>query len=228
MSNHLNQVTPTPGFIRPALKTPRAAAIAGIVFAVLFTISDVLFRLALPEDLSRSSTTAWLQINTSSISLALMLVPFAGIAFLWFVGVIRDRLGEFEDQFFATVFFGSGLLFLAMMFVSAAIIGGLLTSFAVMSDTLIQSGVVHFARSLVFTIMNIYAIRMAGVFMLSLGTIWLRTRMMPRPLVFLTYALALAMLLTINLSLWLILVFPAWVFMISVFILMVSLRREPA
>jgi hypothetical protein len=30
-------------------------------------------------------------------------VPFAGIAFLWFIGVLRDRLGEFEDRFFATV-----------------------------------------------------------------------------------------------------------------------------
>ena len=40
------------------------------------------------------------------------LIPFAGIAFLWFIGVLRDRLGEQEDRFFATVFFGSGLLFL--------------------------------------------------------------------------------------------------------------------
>jgi hypothetical protein len=43
--------------------------------------------------------------------LALYLVPFAGIAFLWFIGVLRDRLGELEDRFFATVFFGSGLLY---------------------------------------------------------------------------------------------------------------------
>ena len=46
-----------------------------------------------------------------------------GIAFLWFIGVLRDRLGAQEDQFFATVFFGSGLLFLAMLFTAAAIIG---------------------------------------------------------------------------------------------------------
>jgi hypothetical protein len=55
--------------------------------------------------------------------LALYLVPFAGIAFLWFIGVLRDRLGELEDRFFATVFFGSGLLFLAMLFASAAVAG---------------------------------------------------------------------------------------------------------
>jgi hypothetical protein len=52
-------------------------------------------------------------------------VPFAGIAFLWFIGVLRDRLGELEDRFFATVFFGSGLLFLGMLFLACAIVGGL-------------------------------------------------------------------------------------------------------
>ncbi len=55
--------------------------------------------------------------------MALNLVPFAGVAFLWFIGVLRDRLGQQEDRFFATVFFGSGLLFLAMLFAAAAVIG---------------------------------------------------------------------------------------------------------
>jgi len=45
---------------------------------------------------------------------------------LWFIGVLRDRLGEREDKFFATVFFGSGLLFLAMLFAAAAVAGALI------------------------------------------------------------------------------------------------------
>ena len=55
--------------------------------------------------------------------LALNLVPFAGIAFLWFIGVVRDRLGMYEDRFFATIFFGSGILFLAMFFAAATVLG---------------------------------------------------------------------------------------------------------
>jgi hypothetical protein len=212
---------------RQALKTPRAAAVAGIVFAVLFTTSMVLIRLAIPEDLQATNTAAWLQGNTRTISLALTLVPFAGIAFLWFMGVVRDRLGTSEDQFFATVFFGSGLLFLAMMFVSAAIAGSILASFSIASGTLIRSGVVTFGRAIMYTVTNVYGIRMAGVFMLSLGTIWMRTRVMPRVFVLLTYALALLLLVS-SLSLWLILVFPAWVFVISLFILVMSLRGEQA
>ena len=54
------------------------------------------------------------------------MVPFAGIAFLWFIGVVRDRIGEREDKFFATVFLGSGLLFVAMLFAAAAVLGGLI------------------------------------------------------------------------------------------------------
>ncbi len=211
---------------RQALETPRAAAVAGIIFAVLFTISTVLMRLALPEDLGEASTAAWLPGNVAMVSLALTLAPFAGIAFLWFIGVVRDRLGKLEDQLFSTVFLGSGLVFMVMMFASAAIAGGILASYAIASDTLLQSGALTFGRAVMYTITNVYATRMAGVFMMSLGTIWIRTRVMPRLLVFLTYFLALALLLAINFSLWLLLIFPAWVFVISVYILVISLRGK--
>ena len=217
---------------RQALKTPRAAAVAGIIFAVLFTISLVLLRLALPEELSGSNTAAWLQGNTTTITLALTLaltlVPFAGIAFLWFIGVVRDRMGALEDQFFSTVFFGSGLLFLAMMFATAAIAGGILASYALEPDTLTKSGVLVFGRAVMYTITKVYAVRMAGVFMIALATIWIRTRVMPRVFVFLSYALALLLLVSSDVTSWLVLVFPAWVFVISVFILVVSLRGEEA
>ena len=96
------------------LPAPQGAAIAGILFSGLFTTSVVLIRLSVPSDLSGDTT--WVTTSRSSLSIALTLMPFAGIAFLWFVGVIRDQLGSLEDQFFSTVFFGSSLLFLAMVF----------------------------------------------------------------------------------------------------------------
>ncbi len=209
---------------RQAIRTPRAAAVAGIVFAVLFTISMVLIRLALPEALSGTDVAAWLQGNTTSITLALTLVPFAGIAFLWFMGVVRAHQGRLEDQFFATVFLGSGLLFLGMMFIAAAIAGGILSSYAIDADALIKSGGIIFGGAVMYTITNVYAIRMAAVFMLSLSTIWMRTRVMPRVIVLLTIALALLLLVISNLTFWLILTFPAWVLVVSVFILIESLR----
>jgi hypothetical protein len=211
---------------RPALTTPRAAAVAGIIFAVLLSVGYVLIRVSIPADPADGG--AWLEEGAGRISFALSLVPFAGIAFLWFMGVVRDRLGHLEDQFFATVFLGSGLLFLAMTFASAALAGGLLASYALEPGKLIESGVYTFARVVMYRISNVYAVRMSGVFMISLGTIWVRTRVMPRWLVFLTYGLALVLLLSIGFSLWMTLVFPAWVFVISVSILVWNLRTRSA
>src|SRR5690348_2530850 len=87
--------------------TPRAAAIAGILFAVLFSTSIVLIRLAIPEELSGTDVAAWVQGHAATLSLALTLMPFAGLCFLWFLAVVRAHLGALEDQFFSTVFLGS-------------------------------------------------------------------------------------------------------------------------
>ena len=211
---------------RRRLRTPRAAAIAGILFAVLFTVSMLLIRFTLPEELSGPNAADWLKDNTSLVTLALTLVPFAGIAFLWFMGVVRTQLGELEDQLFSTVMFGSALLFLGMIFVSAALAGGIISSYALVGDQLNSNGVIVFGRAIMYTIVNVYAIRMAGVFMISLASIWTQTRIMPRPLALLTYALALLLLISINFSMWMIFIFPAWVLIISIFILRASLRKK--
>ena len=219
-------MNPTVASVRQQIRTPRAAAVAGILFAVLFVVSTALIRLVLPEDLTESSVAAWLGGNTGLVSLALTLVPFAGIAFLWFMGVVRAHLGSLEDQFFSSVLVGSGLLFIAMTFVATAITGGIMAGYAVAADQLTASGVFIFGRALMYTIMNVYAIRMAGVFMISLATIWFQSRAVPRLFVFVTYALALLLLVTISFSLWMVLIFPAWVFVISVYILRETWRGK--
>jgi hypothetical protein len=208
---------------RRRLKSPRAAAIAGILFALLYGTGLVLIRLSIPTPPSDDSD--WLETSSSTVALALNLMPFAGIAFLWFIGVIRDGLGDMEDRLFATVFLGSGLLFLALTFMGAALAGGLLSSYAVAPEVMVESGVFTYSRAVMYQILNIYAIRMAGVFMLSLGTIWLRTGLMLRGWAFLTYALALVLLLSIDYSLWVILIFPGWVLVVSVYILILNLRQ---
>ena len=155
------------------------------------------------------------------------MLPFAGIAFLWFIGVIRDLLGEYEDRFFSTVFFGSGLLFLAMVFVSAGVAGATLASAKLAATQSTQEQVVYFGRVVMLQVSNVYAVRMAGVFMISVGTIWWRTGLMPRWLAAISYLVALTLLVVITLSLWLILLFPAWTLVVSLLIL-VRNRRRPA
>ena len=155
------------------LRTPKAAAFAGIGFAVLQITSIVILQLSIPVDSYNQND--WLIERAREITLALGLLPFAGIAFLWFLGVLRDRLGHLEDQFFSTLFFGSGLLYLAMTFSTAAIAGGLLAVSAVDPELLVNSGMLIFGRAIIYKFNNVYAMRMAGMFRMVLGTIWVRT-----------------------------------------------------
>ncbi len=204
------------------LTTPRAAAVAGVVFAVLFAVSLVLVRTSVPSD--PNASPHWVADGAGRLRVAMTLVPLSGIAFLWFMAVVRDRLGDYEDRFFSSVFFGSGLLFLAMLFVSMAVAGAIVTAAAVGSDQAYDVEVVRFGRATMLQVSNVYALRMAGVFMISLGTIWLRTGLMPRWLVFVTYAFALTLLVVTSFSLWTTLVFPAWVLLVSLLILASSWR----
>src|SRR5260221_2939535 len=100
------------------LNPPRGAAISGVIFSVLLIVSLGLARYAVPPDPSLPGTWLTEPGRREAVQLALDLVPFAGIAFLWFIGVLRNRLGELEDQFFVTVFLASGLLFVACLFVA--------------------------------------------------------------------------------------------------------------
>ena len=210
---------------RQALKTPRAAAIAGIIFSVLYGTSMVLINSSLPHE--PTAFLAWLEADTTTVTLALNLIPFAGIAFLWFIGVIRDLMSDMEDRLFATVFLGSGLLFLALTFIGAALAAGLLSSYAIESSILIQSGVLTYSRMVLYHVFNIYAIRMSGVFMISLASILLRTGLMHRGWAYLTYILALVLLLSIDYSSWVTLIFPGWVLVVSVIVLVRNLHKQP-
>src|SRR3982751_6167111 len=117
------------------LRTPKAAAIAGIAFSILLLIVMALFWSAVPTDALDKG--AWLSGSLRRVELALNLMPFAGVAFLWFIGVLRDRLGSREDRLMATVMLGSGILFLGMFFVAAAIFGAIVTAHTVMPNNLL-------------------------------------------------------------------------------------------
>ena len=209
---------------RDKLTTPRAAAIAGILFSILMITSLVLIWISVPFDPQEDG--GWLAANWNTVSLALNLVPFAGIAFLWFIGVVRDRLGQAEDRFFATVFLGSGLLFLAMLFDSAAMAGGTIHIYGSAPGQLIESDLYTFGRMVTYEIMNVYTLKMAGVFMLTTCTLSLRTRILPRWMIFLGFILALFLLLSLGSVNWAPLVFPLWILLISVHILLANLKRS--
>ena len=207
---------PTSSDVR--MRAPRAAAVAGIVFSLLLIASVVLVRLSVPSDLRDRG--AWLTSPSGShVALAMNLVPVAGVAFLWFIGVLRDRLGAREDKFFATVFLGSGLLFLSMLFMSAGLVGSILLAHAADPDRLDGSAIFSFARIAAYELLNIYAIKMAAVFMFVTSTLAIRTRFIARWIAFVGFAVAVVLMFSSRSNDWVVLVFPVWVLLVSLYIL---------
>jgi hypothetical protein len=206
------------------LRTPRAAAIAGIFFALLYSAGYVLIQLSLPAISGNSDVFS--EDAIKSISLGLSLLPFAGIAFLWFMGVIRDSLGNLEDQFFSTLFFASGILYLGMSFAAAAVAGGMLFAYGIDPELVGGSEGVLLTQAIVDRINTIYSVRMAGMFMTVLGTIWIRTQVMPRWLAFITFIFAIILLISIGFTKWVVLVFPVWVFLTSVYFLFLNFKKR--
>jgi len=196
------------------LQTPHMAAIAGIIFAILLAISIILIGIARP-----SKTNDW--VPTPIWMFALNIVPLTGIAFLWFMGVVRSQIGQYEDRFFATVFLGSGLLFLAMLFAAAAMAG----SFEVISGPAAPA-LMSLDKKITSTMMNVYAMKMAAVFMISTSTILLRTGVLPRWLAYTGFVLALINLLTTTRWELTFLLFPLWVLLLSVVILVKNLHNN--
>src|SRR4051794_39583420 len=203
--------------VRP-LETPRAA---GLAFAALFIASVLLLR----NHPAGDSTAAEIRDfcvgqNAGRIALVgVYLAPFAGIAFLWFIAVIRNLIGDREDRFFATVFLGSGLLFVAMLFISAGAGGALMAAVKFQHEPVPSPDTVVTIRSLAFGFLFVYAMRMAAVFMIVVSTIGMRLGIVPRWLVVGGYAAALVLILNVSYIELLILVFPAWVAAVSVVIL---------
>ncbi len=219
---------PKPMLASKAIRTPRSAAVAGIAFSVLFAFVLLMVREAVPADPVDGGQ--WLSdgARRDSVLFALGLVPFAGIAFLWFVGVLRDRIGEAEDRFFATVFLGTGLLFVGMLFVAAAVAAGLVASAEAHTNGLVSSGAWEFGRRATHEVMVIYAMRMAGVFMIATSTILMRSRLAPKWLVVSGYVVAAVLLLTVGLFAWVELLFPLWVLIVSLYVLITGSKRDRA
>ncbi len=180
-------------------------------------------RYAIPTDLSAPGTWLTEPGRRTAVRFAIDLVPFSGIAFLWFLGVLRNRLGELEDQFFATVFFASGLLFVACLFTAAAMTSALLQSLVAGN---VDSETYYFGRQVIDALLNLFAMKMAAVFIFSICTIGLRTAIFPRWVAFTGYACGVVLLMIIANWRWITLIFPAWILLVSLQILLAEFRPQ--
>ncbi len=209
-----------------AVRKPQSAAIAGLIFGIIFGGVILLLQSASPVLMADAAHWTDHPDQVNAVNRALDLIPFAGIAFLWFIAVIRAQLGSREDRFFETVFLGSGLLFIALLFAAAASLKSVLilrdSGFAVSEELLASSWAMALA------LLKVFGARMAAVFTISVATMGTRMGTVPRWLALLAYITGIALLLTPpfpNLSQ---LLFPLWIIVLSCFILVRGRAAERA
>lgn len=194
---------------------PRAAPVAGVLFAVLMGGCLVIVRHAVPIDPEHPGLWLTVPWRRDAVLAAVRLTPFAGVALLWFIGVLRKRLGGLEDRFLGSVFLGSGLLFVASLYAASAFSGALVACVENDGRQLLNAEGYRLARYLAGAFLNIYAIKMAGVFVVSTSSIGLRTSFLPRWLSLAGYGCAAVLLLAITSWPWISLAFPIWVLAVS-------------
>ena len=202
-----------------------SAAAAGLVFAVASIVSW--FLLQLPPDLSApdAEISAWYEDpgNRQAVIIGLTLAVISAMAFLWFVAVIRRRVGDREDQFFGTVFFGSGMLLTGVMLVGSAALASPAV-LATLADRVPDPGATALVVAFGTALMALVLPRMQAVFVLSTSSLALRTERISRWVSYFGYAIGLVMFFMPILLEPLSLAFPIWVGVLSVALLV--RRRE--
>jgi hypothetical protein len=206
------------------LRAPWAAGIAGIAFAILFTLAMLLLRAPELANMSETALALWFArgADFQILVAATYLAPFAGIAFLWFIAVVRDQLREREGPFFGTVFLGSGLLFVVFFFAAAASIASVEVGVHYLGKAPPSPSTVAEAQALGYTFLFVFGTRAAALFVMSTATAGARTGAFPRWFSLLGYVIGIGMLVFVAFNDWSVLLLPAWVAVVSLFIL----RRE--
>ncbi|MCU0506158.1 MAG: hypothetical protein MUE82_10410, partial [Chloroflexi bacterium] len=206
--------------VRGHLRAPRAAGVAGLAFALLFATALVLLRASPaasgdPIDIAAAQTG---EVTAAFIS-TFYLVPFAGVAFLWFVAVARDQVDDREDRFFATILTGSGVLFVAILFVAAGIASSVTLGQQYLGDAAPGVDQVRLVRAMCYALLFVFASRAAGVFLVCFSTVAIRTRALPTWLAVSGILLGLVLMLVVTIWEWVVLALPVWVAIVSVAIL---------
>lgn len=207
------------------VRTVEAAAFAGIAYAVL-TLATRAILCSLP-DLDDPELVDWFneQGNQDLLLLALNLTSVATVAFLWFIAVIRRRIGDREDQFFSTVFVGSGIVLIAsrLLATAAAVSPAIAARFLGAEE--LGSAEISVAEGLGGAVALVIAPRMQAVFVIATSTVILRSRALPTWLAYLGYLLGLVLFVVPFVIEPMGLLFPAWVLLVSI-VLLVTRAQE--
>jgi hypothetical protein len=219
------QGVPAPPKTPPLTGTTRAAGWSGIAFAGLLVAGLVLVD-RIPKlgdsDAVYKSFYGGGGVDTLTV-LGLYIVPFAGIACLWHMIATRTLLQVRRPTSWTEVphwlHLASAVVFVCLLFAGTAAVGAvaLLTEFS--SAPLPGPDVARALSSLGFALVFVYGVRAAGMYMFTTTGLMRSAGLLPRPLVLLSYLAATFLLLSVTFHPAILLVFPGWVLMVSIVLL---------
>ena len=230
MDSELNSDDPRSAVARPRVdgasvkvRSVEAAAVAGIGYSVLAVLALTRMSSYPSLDQTNAELTAWFDDDGNQVLLggALGLASVSAIAFLWFVAVIRRRLGDREDRFFATVFFGSGIAYVAVWLVGASVLAGPAIAMTLLDAAEVTPASASLAGGIAAALLLVVAPRIEAVFIFSTSTVILRSKVLPSWLAFAGYLAGAIMFVAPFVYLPLGYVFPVWVFVVSIVLLIV-------
>ena len=212
------------------LRSIDAAAIAGVVFTVLALVALYLLWGYPSADLPEKELTAWFDEfdNRASLLLGLQLATTAAIAFLWFVAVVRRRIGDYEDQFFSTVFLGSSVLYIGVWVMGAATLAAPAVALELLDAGTLDPATVTLAGGIGASLLLVVAPKLQAVFVLATSNVIFRARVLPRWLPAIGLIVAIGLFIFPFVARPTGVVFPLWVIVVSLTILVYRRRSGRA
>lgn len=202
----------------------------GIAHAVLFLVSFVLLS-GVPG--AEASTQEIKDFYGSAQSRRLVLVglylmPFAGIAFIWFIVALRmwiDGTARRVNILMSNIQLVTGIVYVTLFFAAAASLSVLATSVEFADgdiDPVTARQFPVFGNAL----LTIFALRMVAMFVFTTSTIGRTSGVLPSWFARGGYVVGMFLLLTASLQPWFVFVFPVWMLVLST-ILLSRARRIP-
>lgn len=208
---------------RRRLASVEAAAIAGIICAVGWSVGLRGLLGTPPIDASDAEITRYYADADGLAAVVLLqVIVLATIAFVWFVGVVRSRLGEQEPRLVGTVFLGGAILLAGLVFAGSAALAA--PSIVTEAGGTPDPGAATMARALAVALLSVFAPRVATLVMFSTAALARRAGALPRWLIVVTYVVGVAEFVNVTISAPAVYVFPAWIALVSIVLL---LRPRP-
>lgn len=192
----------------------------GVAFSVLYIVSFWMLQQTPGPSAPDEAIIAFYTVGGQRrlILIGLYLMPFAGIAYLWFIIALRmwiEGMARHVSPLLSNVQFISGIIFVGLLFTAGAASASTAASMEFAQGT-VDPMLARQLPQLSSTILLVFAMRMAAMFVFTTSNIGRASGILPRWFIYLGFAVGVFLLLSATFNPVLALVYPAWVLLLCV------------